>query len=862
MACSTSRSLCLGPLWALCRLSALAGVLVAGVADAQTVDRRYVAEPTDGMTLPATALAGEHDGRALLVNPGGLGLVRGPEVLLALQYEDPDRADAPGAGGGLLLTGPLGGGLLPRVGLGLGVEVLRPSRGALTPDPGTPVRTSLGAALPIGSSAAVGAAWRHFFDDGGLDGLDTLDLGASVRLGNRWAAGATLRDALAPRAVGRRVERRYQAELALRPTGSDVVDLGLGAAVREDDGAVDAWARAQLRLVRGVYAHLGASTGQVSVVSTSGAQVTRSDGRDMRVSVGLELSLGAMGVTTWASGVRDEGGASHPLGVGVMVRSSAVEVPSMLSPDDHIERVELSGALDGEALVGLVLRLRAIGRDRSARAVALVFEDLTAGWAALRELRQELAALRARGTKVYAFLVTGDTRDYYLASVADKVYVDPAGGLSLTGVSSVTTYWRGAFDLVGVSPQFEKIAEYKSAPEAFTRSGPTAPAAAMRAELLDGTWAEVRDAIAGSRGLTPQRVQALVDDGPYTGGDLAQLPALVDGVATPERAAVAIIADLGQAMGVAEPPVERPRQWRRPRIALVHVQGDIVDGVSQTIPLLRRRMVGGQTIAAAIAAARESADVGAIVLRIDSPGGSALASEQIAREVFATRGVKPIVCSLGNVAASGGYFAAAGCELIFAESTTVTGSIGIFYGKFDLGGLLARLGVTTVTDKRGRRADLESMARPYSDEERQVLRDKLRYAYSRFVGAVAEGRGLSRERVDELGRGRVWTGARAKELGLVDRIGGVGDALEEARRRLGLDPGASIEVVQLPRGDGGLLSTVRRLIGGAEQADQTGLASIPAALLTQELSAVLDGLWPSLLLSPGAAQARLPFAWD
>ncbi|HRC59268.1 MAG TPA: S49 family peptidase, partial [Kofleriaceae bacterium] len=348
---------------------------------------------------------------------------------------------------------------------------------------------------------------------------------------------------------------------------------------------------------------------RLAIHTTSGAQVSSDDGRDVRLALGLELSLGAFGATSWVSGLRDERGDSSLLGSGILLRSSAVEVPSLLAPDDHIERISLGGSLDGPALVALVLRLRAIGRDRSAKAVALVFEDLSAGWATVREVRQELASLRASGKKIYAFLISGDTRDYYLASVAHKIYVDPAGGLSLTGLRSLTMYWRGAFDLVGISPEFEKIAEYKSAPEQLTRDGPSVPASRMRAELADGLWDEVRAAIAQSRGLTLERVQELIDAGPYTAGDLATSTALVDAVATPERAAVAITEDLGLAIGVDEPPVERPGKWRRPRIALVHLQGDIVDGASQSVPLLGRRMAGGETIAAAIAAARAAPDI-------------------------------------------------------------------------------------------------------------------------------------------------------------------------------------------------------------------------------------------------------------
>ena len=275
-----------------------------------------------------------------------------------------------------------------------------------------------------------------------------------------------------------------------------------------------------------------------------------------------------------------------------------------------------------------------------------------------------------------------------------------------------------------------------------------------------------------------------------------------------------------------------------------------------TIPFLGRKLVGSETIAGLIAAARESPEVGAIILRIDSPGGSALASEVMSREVFKTRGRKPILCSMGDVAASGGYFLAAGCDVIFAEPMTITGSIGIFYGKFDLSGLMDKLGVTSETFRRGRRADMESMYRPYTEEERLVLHDRLTYFYGRFTGAVSKGRGLTQTRVDEIGRGHVWSGAQAKGIGLVDRMGGIADAIVLAKEKMGLGPDDRVRVLALPKQSSGLLGLLG--LGGAKESATLGLGDLPAA------KALLDGIPASVLVDPDAAQARLPYdiVWE
>jgi protease-4 len=270
------------------------------------------------------------------------------------------------------------------------------------------------------------------------------------------------------------------------------------------------------------------------------------------------------------------------------------------------------------------------------------------------------------------------------------------------------------------------------------------------------------------------------------------------------------------------------------------------------VPFLGQSLAGSETLVNAIAAARNDPKIGAIILRIDSPGGSALGSELISREVFATRGVKPILCSMSDLAASGGYFVAAGCDLIFAEPMTITGSIGIFYGKFDLGGLAQKLGVTTDTYKRGKRADVESYFRPYTDEERAVLLDKLRYMYGRFVGAVAEGRGLKKDEVDAVGRGHVWTGTQAMPIKLVDRFGGFADALDEAKKRMKLSSGAKVQLVELPNVPTSLLG---RLLGvqGVKEAAPLGLTDLPM------VRDFLRGVPASILIAPDAAQARLPY---
>jgi len=839
------------------RCSLIAGLLcVAAPVAAQNVDRRYAEEPTGGLALPTAPLAGEHDGRVVATNPGGLPLVRGGELALVLGLEDQDVATSAGQGFGTYLAFAGGGGVLPRFGVGIGLEWLRPARANLAPDPGEPFRFTLGMGSALGKHAGFGVSWHHFHSEGALRGVDTFDLGLSARVGNRFAWGAVIKDVATGAIANTPVQRRYELESMVRPLATDRLELALGGRLGETRLDVDGWVRASAKLTRGVFAHAAVETRELHALIDSPTGLADRGGRDVRATLGIELSFGALGVTSLATALRDDTKARHFLGGQLVVRASGIGPASVVGPADHIERIELEGAIGMRELTSLVARMRAIQRDRSAKAVVVTFDGVAAGWGTLQELRDELLALRKAGKKTFAYMVSGSGRDYFVASAADKIYVDPAGSLRLVGMAGTTIYFKGAFDQIGVAPQFEKIAEYKSAPEQFTELGPTPTAAKMTNDLFDSLWEQWLTQVAAGRKLSRDELVKLVDQGPFSAGDLAGDKKLVDAVAPPDKVSQLVTAELGRVLGVGAPKPERPVRWTHPGIAVIYVEGDITDGQSKTVPLLGK-MAGGETLVGAIAAARANPNIGAIILRIDSPGGSALASELVSREVFATRGVKPILCSMSDLAASGGYFIAAGCDQIFAEPMTITGSIGIFYGKFDISGLLAKLGATTNTNKRGKRADAESMFRPYTDDERKQLLDKLRYMYSRFIGAVAEGRKMKKDEVDAIGRGHVYTGEQGKAIKLVDRYGGLGDAIDEAKRLMKLAPTDKVQLVELPNLPSSLFGPLGRLLGVRAEASISAF-DIP---IVREL---VKGIPASVLVDDSRAQARLPFqlSWD
>ncbi|HEY4239273.1 MAG TPA: signal peptide peptidase SppA [Kofleriaceae bacterium] len=840
------------------RRLALAIGLLGGVAWADNADKRYAEEPTNGISLPAAPIAGEHDARAVTLNPGGLPLLRGPELALAGDIEDDDVATSAGPGFGAFLATSFGGGVLPRMGVGMAFEWLRPPRTQLEPDPGEPFRFTLSYGLGLGKNAGFGFAWHHFHAEGALDGKDTFDLGLSTRWGNHLAIGAALRDVATNPIGDTPVQRRYELEAVLRPLGTSQLEVALGGRIGETRRDVDGWARVSVRVARGVTVLAQVTTDELHALTDTPTGLMDDGGRDVRATIGLDLSFGSLSIAGFANGLRDDSGNNHALGGSFLVRAQAVGEKSVVGTGDHIERVELSGSLDIRALTSIVMRLRSIARDPTAIAVVVTFDDVSGGWAALEEVRDALAAVKRAHKKIYAYMVSGTNRDYYVATIADKIYIDPGGGLRLVGLAGTMMYFRGALDMLGVLPQFEKVQEFKSAPEQFTETGPTPTAAKMHDEMFDSLWTQWRDTVASARHLTPERVQAIVDAGPYTSGDLAGKTELADAVAPPDKVSELVLTDLGRLVPVGAPAHARPEQWHYPRVAIVYIDGDITDGQSHGVQLFGQKLAGGETLVKTLEALRADSSIGAVILRIDSPGGSALASELIAREVFALRHVKPILCSMSNVAASGGYFVAAGCDAIYAEPMTITGSIGIFYGKFDVGGLAAKLGVTFDTYKRGAHADAESLYRPWTDEERATLREKLHYMYGRFVGAVAEGRGLSKMQVDAVGRGHVWTGAQAKSVKLVDQFGGLSDVLDETIRRMGLPAGSRVELVELPAPPSSLVGTALHFLGVEAPTAPLGITDLPAV---REL---LHTLPVSVLVAPDAAQARLPFgiSWE
>jgi protease-4 len=855
--------------------------------------------PTRGPLITGAVRSGDADATAVELNPGALGLLPAGGLDLVGAAAD-EGATIPRRGAGLYWATPFFGHSV----LGLALTHVTGGDGA-----GIDTHTAfrLAYALRFLRGASLGVAWAHLWQ-GAFAGTDTFDFGLSVRGGRYLALGVTVEDVGAPHpaALSVALPRLWTGELAVRPLGTDRLELAVGAA--HADG--DAWrrlvprARLAVRLTDGLRLYGDAQT------SPRGGQLAFAGGSDTRASVGLAFDFdhlgAAVGLHAYFPGAGD-GGA----GVAGRIHFDGERRPALAAPA-YVARVSLDGLHDDRAFAALVRRLRALAVDPAVAGVLLKLENVELGFGRVEELRDLIALLRAHGKKTFAYATFPSTRGYYLAAACDLIVLHPAGELALTGIAQEVTFYKGAMDRLGVRLELIRVGAFKGAMEPFILTEQSPAVRANKNQLLDDVFTRVTTAVAADRSRAGHRMAA------------ADVRALVErGIFTPAEAAQAGLSDatvaendlepyLAQALGrtriaLRDPdraPVH-PLAWSSRRVAVLLVDGTIVDGPSENFPFGLETFAGADTLVEALKHCEQTPTIGAVVLRVNSPGGSAFASDVVAREIKRLRAAgKPVVVSMGDLAASGGYYIAAPADVIYAEPSTLSGSIGIFGYKVDAKKLLDTVGVSVETYRRGAHADFLSPFRPWTAEEVKIAEDKIRHLYGLFLDTVAEGRrsrGLTRERVDEIGQGHIWTGALAQGLGLVDRMGGLSAAVDEAARLAGVPLGRDQmpEIEMLPHDKGGLL---RKLVGaateagegagvvggaGAVEADdreaaagsgaldddsQTGAVEGAAAggagaavaqLMPPEVRAALHLLAPFLMTGSGVGfEARLPYEID
>lgn len=515
---------------------------------------------------------------------------------------------------------------------------------------------------------------------------------------------------------------------------------------------------------------------------------------------------------------------------------SAVRFPSFLEPKNNLLIEPLSGDLPeerskpflfgpfGENFYDKIERIQKAKTDPTVKALLLRIGGLNAGFGKLQELRQAIFDFKSSGKPVAAYLDQPDNRTYYLATAADLIVIPPVSELELIGLKAEVTFVKHTLAKLGIVAEMEHIGEYKNASDLLTRTSMSEAHREVVNAMLDDYYAQFTEAIAKGRGKSQSEVAALIDRGPFISIE-AQKAGLVDTFLYWDQVEKYLQARWQKSLRkldaavYAECLTYEPSWETPPKIAVVVAAGDIVDGKSGN-DFLFGKTLGDLSMVAAIDRAKNDPQVKAVVLRIDSPGGSGTASDVIWRELQLVKEKKPLIVSMSDVAASGGYYIAAPGEKIFASPGTVTGSIGVISGKLNQLGLYEKIGFDKEVVTRGKRADIWGTTRGFNEEERQIVRHQIDEFYKNFIHLVGEGRRVSDAYVDSVGRGRVWSGHQAKERKLIDEYGGLWEAIAEAKKRAGLAVDRKVKVLFLPQpkfapfGSSGLLARIQSALGG------------------------------------------------
>lgn len=813
-------------------------LLSSSVALAQpaTIDHQ---DPSRGATLPPTSPALADEATALIVNPAGLSQLRSFQ-LFYLHERSIGRGETIDAiyAGNTLFDG---------LGVGFGIEWVRPGRR----------KTSWG--LSLGSERfSLGGSLAFFSSDESrfLDQAQTLDLGVMTRPFEQLSLGATVRNLNEPREGALVLPRSYDLAVGVRPFGERLT-FGVDYLFDESRGVTD-----------GRLSYVLQGEVKQGILVSAGASHGFGPADPLAIQVGLTVNLSNLGATYAVGSAGD--GLDHVF----LGRLSAADYPGLTTGRGKVAMLDLSNLLGGEAggtisLIGgrredpyleLTRLLAQAERDQSLAGVVVKLESLPeVGLGRADELRRALLRLRAAGKKVIAVIFTAGDTEYLVASGADQIYLVPQSTLLVNGIAANVIYLGGAMEKLGVEWDVARVGAYKNAPDQFTRRDMSDEQRETIEAYLDTQIDYLVTTIAQMRKLPVEQVRGAMREGLLTPKRAVEL-GLVDGVIQPvdlDDKLKAVVPGASFAGDYGFEDRERRRWGSQPRIAIIPVVGAISSGKSREDPVGFAEIAGAETVIQALREAQEDPGVAAIVIRVDSGGGDALASDLMYRAVLEAKQKKPVVASMGDVAASGGYYAAMGAHEIFAEPTTLTGSIGIFMIKPAVGPLAQKLGVRQETIKRGELANLLNNYEPWTPEERQAAEKWVLSFYDDFITEVARSRNLEKGKVDEVARGRVWAGLAAKDIGLVDELGSLQEAIDAARRRADIPDGEpyTLEVIGEPRGF---------LSPAAGPLVRAATAALPAPTLPSPVPAQVEvmlkelGLPSSVLFEPGA-KAMLPF---
>ena len=783
--------------------------------------------------IPSLSTAGDDGAMSMWRNPANLAF--DPDRSYAILYSQAldDSGDAGFAG--VTNRGPLGMGIA--------------YRGGVDSESWWTVSSGLGIMLDRKLSLGVHMGWQ--IPEGADNNFVTWDVGLGWRPVS-WLGMSGIAQNVGAPAPLLGVEERYGGGVVLRPMGDrlllgmDYLSTGL---FQQQNGQTTA-------------APEGLLEGSVRLVPVKGMTLRAYANQDGVFGGGMEVFWGRSGLGAQAQAAPSDA-SSAPAGLLYAISSSDGERLfgnnkriAAFSLDESFPYQPAAGLFSrsGESYISLLKRLHEAAEDPALRGVFIHLESAPFSLAQIEELRGAISLARERGKTVVVYMDRSTSNSaYLLACAADHIYLHPAGELDVVGLSMETQFLAGTFELLGIEAQFVKRSEYKSSPERFTHTEASQASREQMNALADDLFATLRDGIAEGRSRSPEQVEKLIDQGPFTGQEALERD-LIDALIYPDELEDELdrLFSGGHNLDDSYGLESDVSGWRaRHEIAVVYVDGAIVSGSSATPGLLGGgRSAGSETIVAQLNQARRDNSVKAVVLRVDSPGGSAFASDEIWRAVERLKNEdKPVIVSMGGMAASGGYYVSAGATAIYANPSTITGSIGVYSGKFSAAGLYDRVGVNVERYTRGRNAAMYSLSTPLDDSEYAAMDRMVADVYRQFKEKVQSGRGMSEARTEEVARGRVWSGVDAIEQGLVDELGGFHDAVARARLEADIPERAEIALIQYSgraTSEGEVIrSSVRALLGPELAAVAPMLEFLPpeAELMRQWHQLSEDSVW-------------------
>ncbi len=477
----------------------------------------------------------------------------------------------------------------------------------------------------------------------------------------------------------------------------------------------------------------------------------------------------------------------------------AGEVPERVVPNPI---QEVFGTPPSISVQDLLFTIHKAARDKRITTILLRPVSLLTGWGKLDEIRNALLAFKKSGKHIYAYTELASDKEYYLASVADTIVSISSGIFLINGFYSEPVFLKNTLRKIGIEADFVAYGKYKNAPDMFTREHMSDAQREVLNALLDGYYRRYVDTLAVTRKIKRATVQQLIDRGLFTGEEALNAH-LIDSLMYLNE----LKDHLKKAGGRKRRfiPYSRYRKVQpaslgltaKKSFALIYGVGTIVSGSESQFN--EGNLITSEGMANSIRKAAENKDIKAIILRIDSPGGSGIASDVIWREVVAARKKKPVIVSVSDMAASGGYYISMAADSIVAHPASLVGSIGVFAGKFSFGGLYQKIGMNTEQLSRGKNADFFSTSRKFSPEQRKLLHEHIMMFYNDFITKVAEGRHKTPEQVDEIARGRVWSGEQGLKIGLVDKLGDFNTAVKMAKRMANIPEDELVRLVVYPR---------------------------------------------------------------